>query len=937
MALSPAMQWALNNGMTEADVYKNINDFLATNPNAAQTQSQMAQYGISGEDVANATGGKSGGLLGGNIMAGASWNSTNTALQNALTEATGQQTSNYAVGGSTTTDTLNQLNTFLAGGGQFDPNATVYLQAGGVDFIQGVDKGVVKDNLNQIVKTLGDQGVNVVLTGSPYAKSIDDVINNNFDPKVDQIYNDVAKANSNVALVGTQGEILQNKKLLVDALHTNAEGTAIYNQSVIDALSQFKNEVPSSTPQAIAQVQQTNTVATTPPVITQAAASPAVAQALATQAPNIEQLISSGALQPNQATLIGDTYYQPIYTQIGSGEDAQLGPLENVITYKANENKAGGSYNQYTPTGELERVGTQQKVASFAGGLAEMLNDPYLQAALLAGGAGGALGGVLGLTGSTAQAVGTGLLKGGSAAVGGASLEDALKTGLLSGGLVYGGNELANVIKNLDVPVDFNNMTQDQINDALDVNFRNDLARAGLSDTQIKSYLANPASVYDATQAVTTPTTTPVTVSTPVTDGGAVNITAPSTPSLSNVLSTIASTLPDAGTVKVTAPKTTDMTTQEVINLVESQLAANKATTPTNLANVQITGDRPATTQEIVNAITATIPNVTAAQAQTLAEQVITSGKQVTTQELANAVSATIPALTQTTPVATQTITGQKPITTQEIVNAITASIPAVTTPTTTPIATQTITGQKPATVQEIVNAITATLPTVTPTQAQTVAQQVITGDRPVTTQEVINAITAAIPSVIAPTTEPRVTITAEKPSSIVDAVTAATIPLIQPSTPLTVPQVTAQTPVDPLRVAQLGLTAAGLLGAGSALSGGSTATQYPVVPVPESWTTPITGTTGTTGTTAYSQLPAINFGDRNLLRGTQWEKFLSPNYGQVPAPVQYSQPSNLSYNDLMGILGSRQGMPAKSSLSINDIISGIQNQYGQTPVSTVG
>ena len=265
------MQWALANGMSETDIYKNINDFLATNPTAAQTQAQMAQFGISPEDVAAATGGTSGGVLSGNIMSGASWNSLNTTLGDELTAATGQATSNYAVGGATTADTLAQLNTFLAGGGQFDPNATVYLASGGVDFITGVDRSVVKDNLNQIVKTLGDQGVNVVLTGSPYAKSVDDVINNNFDPKVDSIFTEIAKENKNVALVGTQGEILQNKKLLVDALHTNAEGTAVYNQSVIDALSQFKNEVPPSTPQAIAQVEKTNTVATAPPAITQAA------------------------------------------------------------------------------------------------------------------------------------------------------------------------------------------------------------------------------------------------------------------------------------------------------------------------------------------------------------------------------------------------------------------------------------------------------------------------------------------------------------------------------------------------------------------------------------------------------------------------------------------------------------------------------------------
>jgi hypothetical protein len=1000
MAISNALAWQLNNGGSADTLYGIIRDFLATSPDAATTQAQMAQYGISGEDVANATGGASGGLLGGNILAGASWNSLNTALPEQLTAATGQATSNYAVGGATTADTLTQLNTFLAGGGQFDPNATVYLQTGGVDFLQGVDKGTIKDNINQIVKTLGAQGVDVVLTGSPYAKSIDDVINNNFDPKVDQIFTDIAKENKNVALVGVQGEILQNKKLLVDALHTNAEGTAIYNQAVIDSLSQFKNEVPSSTPQAIAQVQQTNTVATTPPVITQAAASPVVAQSLATQ--TVDSLIKAGNLNPTQiaaatgvpvgeiitqaaalapfqgSTKLGDTYVSPNYSYTQSGEETIVGGLESIGTSKVSSEQ-GSRTELYSPTGELTSVGTYDKGPSFFGGLADALNDPVVQAAFLGLGGGGAVGNLLGLTGSTAQAVGTGLFKGGTAAAGGASLEDALKTGLLSGGLVYGGNALNNYLttgSTADV-----GLTERQfaIQDA------KNLASQGLSTTQIADTLAaggyNEAIIDRAITAIT-PTnvaTTPVAVSTPDT----VNITAPTTPSLSNVLSTIASTTPAVTTpaVTVTAPKTTGMTNQEVINLVNSQLAANVGTsanlgTPTNLANVEVTGDRLATTQEIANAVIATVPNITTQQAQAIAEQVITSGQTVTNQDVVNAITASIPAVTTpvttptTTPLATQTITAPKEVATQEIVNAITASLPATTTPvSTTPIATQTITGQKPATVQEIVNAITATIPTVTPTQ--TVAEQVITDDRPVTTQEVINAITAAIPTVTTPTTVPtttitapstavttqdvinaiastipavipttpdsRVTITADRPSSITDAVTAATIPLIQPSTPLTVPQVTAQTttpPVDPLKVAQLGLTAAGLLGAGSALSGGSTATQYPVVPVPESWTSPITGTTGTT---AYPQLPAINFGDRNLLRGTQWEKFLSPTYGQVPEPVQYSQPSSLSYNDLMGILGSRQGMPARSSLSINDIISGIQNQYGQTPASTVG
>jgi hypothetical protein len=294
MAISDAMRYRMNTGGSAEDLYATIRDFLAASPDAATTQAQMAQYGISGEDVANATGGASGGLLSGNILAGASWNSLNPTLAGQLTEATGQATSNYAVGGATTADTLAQLNTYLAGGGQFDPNATVYLQTGGVDFITGVDKDTVKSNINQIVKTLGAQGVDVVLTGSPYAKSIDDVVNNNFDPKVDKIFTDIAKENKNVALVGIQGEILQNKNLLIDALHTNAEGTAIYNQAVIDSLSQFKNEVPSSTPQAIAQVYQSNTVATTPPIITQAATIPVVAQSLARAIPTARGTVIEG-------------------------------------------------------------------------------------------------------------------------------------------------------------------------------------------------------------------------------------------------------------------------------------------------------------------------------------------------------------------------------------------------------------------------------------------------------------------------------------------------------------------------------------------------------------------------------------------------------------------------------------------------------------------
>ena len=90
----------------------------------------------------------------------------------------------------------------------------------------------------------------------------------------------------------------------------------------------------------------------------------------------------AAVIPPNQTIQLGDTIVQPVYSQIGSGEDQQIGAIENVITYKADENKTGGAYTQYTPTGEVERTGTQQEVKSglkeFALGAGLLLGLPTL-------------------------------------------------------------------------------------------------------------------------------------------------------------------------------------------------------------------------------------------------------------------------------------------------------------------------------------------------------------------------------------------------------------------------------------------------------------------------------------------------------------------------------------------------------------------------------
>ena len=92
---------------------------------------------------------------------------------------------------------------------------------------------------------------------------------------------------------------------------------------------------------------------------------------------------------------LGDTIVQPVYQVTGSGEDQQIGAIENVLTYRESDNKAGGGYTQYTPDGTFQRSGTQMKVNA---------TKDFVKFALTAGAlfGGAALAGL----GSSVQAVG---------------------------------------------------------------------------------------------------------------------------------------------------------------------------------------------------------------------------------------------------------------------------------------------------------------------------------------------------------------------------------------------------------------------------------------------------------------------------------------------------------------------------------------------------
>jgi hypothetical protein len=147
--------------------------------------------------------------------------------------------------------------------------------------------------------------------------------------------------------------------------------------------------------------------------------------------------------------------------------------------------------------------------------------------------------------------------------------------------------------------------------------------------------------------------------------------------------------------------------------------------------------------------------------------------------------------------------------------------------------------------------------------------------------------------------------------------------------------------PVDAKTAAKAGLTASDVIraagvaatiaGLNSAVGGSGGSGGFPIVPIPSDWTSPIKPT----GTAAFTPLAPIDFGNKEMLRGTQWEQLLSPS--KAPAMPTSTNPSNMTFNELTKILGGSTTSAPSQNLSINDVIAGIQSQYGQTPQGSMG
>jgi hypothetical protein len=309
----------------------------------------------SGGVVRMAGGGDPSKVLGGNILAGASWHSINPTLGAELTKLNGLPTTNTAIGATTSADTLKQLNDFLDAGGSFERGSNVFLQAGGADFLKGVARQDTEASLERIITELENQGVNVVLTTSPNASSYEDVIANNFDPMSDPIYTNIAARHPNVQLVDTMGTILQDKTLLDDPIHPNEQGWEVYNQSVLDAARRYMPVQTTGQASAVTDypLEEEQTYTEIPPIGGLPVDLPII--------PDQQTNINNQATQNLQPPVGGEQFGSPLQqTSLGEQENiARPEPIQQASfkmpEYEMESNRSFKNYDDYSG-GVMERA-----------------------------------------------------------------------------------------------------------------------------------------------------------------------------------------------------------------------------------------------------------------------------------------------------------------------------------------------------------------------------------------------------------------------------------------------------------------------------------------------------------------------------------------------------------------------------------------------------
>ncbi len=140
---------------------------------------------------------------------------------------------NEGVSGDTTEDVLNRINQDVI---RYNPDIAIIL-VGGNDFFQNVPESETRNNLLEIVETLQERNISVILLGSH---------GNIFGRNKEDIYRDVARETDAYYVRAVLQSILGNPFYLSDAVHPNHRGYTRMAERILPELLEALDELPGS-------------------------------------------------------------------------------------------------------------------------------------------------------------------------------------------------------------------------------------------------------------------------------------------------------------------------------------------------------------------------------------------------------------------------------------------------------------------------------------------------------------------------------------------------------------------------------------------------------------------------------------------------------------------------------------------------------------------
>lgn len=135
------------------------------------------------------------------------------------------------INGEITSELLSRIDSELT---SINNISAIIISIGGNDFIRGIDKNIIKNNLNMIIKKAKNYSSCVVVLGVPSD------VKSAIIGGVDAVYKNVIKENNVILDDISMPKILKTYNLKLDAIHPNAAGHQIITDNIIDKIKAYK-------------------------------------------------------------------------------------------------------------------------------------------------------------------------------------------------------------------------------------------------------------------------------------------------------------------------------------------------------------------------------------------------------------------------------------------------------------------------------------------------------------------------------------------------------------------------------------------------------------------------------------------------------------------------------------------------------------------------